>query len=457
VIADRKHVLHVARYFSSLSIRRRITYTILITFILILPAVVLSLFYFSGLLDEIEIIIETDFRVGKMANDLSMSMLDIRRYERNYILFGSSAEREKTEQLIAHIDSVLIIIQKIAPDNEEETVRELVDHFTIYSNSFRMLVEHIQQFPPEDRINTIRKKFAQNFSEFLSNYRHILSMLDTVSDAKRDSIIAAASERLDAASFERLFDIESPTEQSGQPSYIRENLEASRAAFLAVAQTLSEQSWQTVLSRKDESRRIEARAKRNILSVLILTGIISIFLITMLPVRIVRPITIFNRVLKKAGTGDFSAQAPVYTHDEIGELAANYNEVMERLRIYDKLKTVKIAAQKRIMDRLLESISIPVCIVTINQVATFYNAAFANMFGPGIPSIPPEGGLNIRYTEGLGQFSDILQENLSSSKNNVFFEVKGHDGALHPFKGRLVRNAVMELESIIIIGITGQI
>jgi len=381
-------------------------------------------------------------------------MLDIRRYERNYLVFGSAAEREKVEKLIVHADSSLKIAYEIAPESERESVQELSRHFTVYSNSFSMLVEHTLQNPPEDRINTIKNRFSKSFNEFQSNYRHILTMLNQASEAERDSIIAIASEHLDASSFDRLINIETSSDQSVLPSYIQENLDNSRQSFLLLANDLAEKSWKNVLNRKNESQRIEARAIRNILSVLILTGIICIFLVTLLPQRIVRPIKVLNRILKHAGKGDFSTQAPIYTNDEIGELAGNYNDVLDQLRLYDNLKTGKIASQKRILDRLLENLPMPVCIVTINFIAPFYNTSFAQIFGSSVPIKPPDGGLEIENIEVMNNFADELKKKMSGTKNNIFLDIHDRDGEVVKLKGRLIRNSVMELESVVIVGVS---
>lgn len=437
-----------------MSLRRRITFAILATFVLILPSVSLSLFYFSSLLEEINIIIEQDVKLERIASNLSVTMLDIRRYERNYRIFGSSTERESVEKLVADAESILKSTYEIAPDTEKELAKELSDHLTIYSNSFSMLVEHISQNPPEDRIKKIRTRLSKSFSDFQSKYRDILTKLDEATAAERDSIIANATQSMEALSLDRLINIETSSDESVQPSYIQENLDNSSQAFLDTAHNLAEESREKMNIHKNESLHIEARAKRNIISVLILTGIICIFMATSLPKKIVRPITSLNQILKKAGEGDFKAQAQTLTNDEIGDLARSYNLVIERLRLYDDLKTQKISSQKRILDRLLENLQTPVCILTANLSTFFYNTPFASIFGSSIPPKPPEGGLEIQKVEAMNDFAEKLHKNISTSVNNFFFDVSGQDDTVFKLKGRCVRNADMELESVVIVGVS---
>jgi len=451
---NNKLIFRILNYLKRLSLRRRITIAILVTFILILPSVILSLFYLSSLIGEISTITEQDVTLGRIATELSVTMLDIRRYERNYRLFGTFAERDSVEKLVTDAESMINNAYKIAPAADKILVKELSGHLTIYSNSFSMLAEHISQNPPEDRIKQIRTQLSKNLGDFQSEYRDILTKLDQASSAEIDSIILQAMKSIDTLSFDHLVNTKTSSDQSLQPSYIQENLDNSFQAFLDTTHNLANKSWGNMLTHKNESLHIEARAKRNIISVLILTVIICIFMVTLLPQKIVRPITSLNQILKKAGEGDFSAQARIHTNDEIGDLAISYNHMIDRLRFYDDLKTKKIASQKRIINRILENLQIPVCILTENLSTHFYNTAFANIFGPSFPQKPPEEGLEIGKVAEMKDFAEKLQEIIPKAVNEFSIDLTGQDGIVLKLKGRLVRNPVMKLESIIIVGIS---
>ena len=56
------------------SIRGRIALAILLTFVLVLPAVSLSLIYLTNLISSMTVITEQDVRLGRMANDLSFTI-----------------------------------------------------------------------------------------------------------------------------------------------------------------------------------------------------------------------------------------------------------------------------------------------------------------------------------------------------------------------------------------------
>ncbi len=441
-------------YLSHMSIRRRITLSIFFSFLIILPIVSMSLFYFTSLINQITVIIEKDARLGNLAAELSLTMLDIQRYEMNYRIFGSVTDHEIIEKMIARTDSTILTIREISSGPERELAGELSEHLTIYSNSFKMLVEHTSQHPPEDRIDTIKAHLSETYRDFRSNYRTILGELNkATTSAQRDSIIAKAREYMDSLSFESLLSSELPPAQSGEPEYIYENLRTSRQSFLTSAKNLSDNSWNDMQAHKRESLRIEARARRNIITVLFLTGFIGLFIVGILPRKIVRPITTLTRILKNAEEGDLSVEASIQTKDEIGELAASYNSVLARVRMYDDLKTRKIASQKRIIERILENFTEPACVVTVNLGATFYNAPFAALFGENLPSKPPEGGLPIETIAALNDFTSDIQKTFTGT-NNFSLVVTGTQGTAVQMRGRLVRNTLMELEAVVLIGVS---
>ena len=447
----RRFIKSLGNFIVRLSIQWKITLSILITFIIILPSVWLSLFYFTNLLASLTVITDRDVALGRTATELSLTMLDIRRYEINYRMFGSSTERESVEKLIAHADSLLVSANDIAPTPERVVITGLADHLGIYSNSFSMLVEHILQYPPETSIQQ-KARLSNRLNEFQSAYRDILEVLDDASPAIRDSILTRANKDIDLFSLDLL----AMSDRPGQPFYIQENLDNSRQAFLDSAHELARRGWKNMLEHREQSLRIEARAKRNIISVLILTCIVCVFMVGYLPRIIVRPITSLNRTFRKAQEGDFKAFAPVQSNDEIGDLAHSYNLMMDRLSMYDNLKTKKIASQKRAFDRFMENLDVPACIVTSDMVAVFYNTAFADIFGRSLPAKAPDGGIAIKQIETMSGFIEELRKKISETANNFIMDIADREGKPVRLKGRVVRNALMKLESIVLIGIMGE-
>ena len=442
----------IQKLFGRFSIKRRIAFAIFLSFTIILPVVLMSLFYFSSILSNIYTITENDVKLGRMATDVTIIMRDIRRDERNFRMFGNDKERENIEKNIAEVRKIIHETEQIVPREYESIVAELSNHLNIYSNTFDMVVEHISKNPPrEEVLKKIRSSVDHSFDDFLKTYRQMIESLDNASSSERDSVLAEINEKIESFSYNLFLDSAS-SGQPEQPHYIQENLENSRLNFLKSAQLLAQKSWENMEFHKEESRRIEARAIRNIITVLFITGILCIIIVTYLPRYIVKPITSLHRTLKIAEKGDYNVQAVTQTNDEIGDLVVSYNQMLRRLQLYDTIKTKKIAAQKRSMERLLDQINVPVCILNEKLNVQYYNDLFARYFDSVFPSKIPNGGFEIFNIVVLKDLFDELHKNTTSGTREFVIRIPDIHGNVRLFNGQIVRDTVMNLESVIITG-----
>ncbi|MBN1294257.1 MAG: HAMP domain-containing protein [Candidatus Latescibacteria bacterium] len=453
---NRQHEKHpvgkLKKIFGRLSIRRRITFAILFSFTIILPVVLMSLFYFSAILSNIDTITERDVKLGRMATDVAIIMRDIRRDERNYRMFGNDKEKENIETNIYEVRKIIHEAGNIVAEEDIYIIGELSNYLNIYSNTFDMVVEHVSKNAPREEIlKKIRSKVDHNFSDFQKVYRQMVDTLDNATLTERDSVLTAINEKLDSFSYD-LFLNSASSEQPEQPYYIQENLENSRLELLKSAQQLAKISWGNMEFHKEESRRIEARAVRNIVTVLFITGIFCIMMVTYLPRYIVKPITSLHRTLKIAEKGDYKVQAETHTNDEIGDLVMSYNQMLNRLQLYDTIKTKKISSQKRSMERLLEQLDVPICIFNEKLNIQYVNSCFARFFDSALPQKIPAGGFKIFDIPVLKEFYEALHKNTMSGTREFVIQVADLSGNKKSLKGQIVRDNVMNLESVIVTG-----
>ena len=81
-------------------------------------------------------------------------------------------------------------------------------------------------------------------------------------------------------------------------------------------------------------------------------------------------------------------------------------------------------------------------------------SSFISIFGSSIPPRPPEGGLNLNDFDSMEVFLEKIQKKVLNSVNDFNIEISGVDESIHAFRGRIIRNSLMELESIVLIGIS---
>lgn len=433
------------------SIRARIAFSILLAFVMILPVVALSLFYFSDLISTIHTITERDVRLGRMGDDLIFVMRDVARIERGYRVFGDENERKAIEGLIARADSIVRDARHIAPDSEHAIVTEIEHALARYRNGFSLLVFYREENPPGVPGQASNAAMARRVDDLGTALAGIWGGLKGASPVQRDSLLTETGHHLELFSLDVAGGMDA-SGRNGRITSIQRGLDTARSDFFRSAQRLSEASWRKMFDDGEEALRIDARAKRNIIFVLILTAIISFVMIIRLPGYIVKPITGLSAMLRKTAAGELSVFAPVLSRDEIANLAVSYNQAVARLRGYDDLKTKKISAQKRSIDRLIDYLNVPVCIMSRNMAAVYYNAQFTRLFGTSLPPRPPENGVDLTKIPEIQGFLEQIRKKMAQVAGDFRFSIPAEDGAEIFFRGRPVRNTALAIETVIVIG-----
>ena len=100
--------------------------------------------------------------------------------------------------------------------------------------------------------------------------------------------------------------------------------------------------------------------------------------------------------------------------------------------------TLILVGMKKDIEAFLENLQSPVCILTAE-----FLRAFSGLLS--LQDLLKEGST-------MKNFVEKLHINISTSVNNFFLDLSGQDNTIFKFKGRCVRNADMELESVVIVG-----
>ncbi len=435
-----------------LSLRRRIVLSLLFSFVLILPAVSLTLYYFSDLLTSMDVITRQDVELGQTATDMGYTMLEIQQQERAYRIFGSPEERDRIQGLLAHADTLLDRASKITPSSSRQMITDLSRALEDYRSNFGILTAYLSENPLPDRLRRLRSRLPGEVDEAARDLLGLNALLENSSPARRDSLLTLARQYADNLALDRSVITEGQGDQS--VSYLQRNIESARQKFFRTSRQLAEFAWTSMREHRETGLRIEARSKRNIIFLFILTTILFSFVIFRLPGAIIRPITGLSRIFRKAGNGEWGVHAPIPSDDEIGELAASYNQVLERMRLYDDLKTKRIATQRRFVERLIDYLNVPVCILTRNMTVLYFNSLFAGLFGASLPAKIPDGGLDITRIPEMSSFVEELRKHIAQAGGDFQFAVTDRGGAVVTLKGRPVRNATLNLESVVVVGTT---
>ncbi len=447
---------NISSIFQRLSIRMRITASILLTFALVLPVVGLSLFYYSDLLSNIKTLTERDVRLGRSASDLAFIMLDIQRRERNFRVFGDDSERVEILGLISRGDSVIQSLQPIMTDQNRGILADLSKTLSDYSGGFDALVEYVVEFPPDKRIAHIRSRMDAESGKFSGLYKKLREEIQSAKSTTRDSLLAEAVKHIDIFSLDRIASQDAGSAGNAKTLFLQQSLDSSRRVFIHTANLLAALGWANMERHKRESLRIEARAKRNILFIVILTGILCAIIVMFLPKSIVKPLKNLGAHIRGVGNGGKELDLSSFPNDEVGELAAAYVGVIEKVRHFDDLKTKKIATQKRFIERLLDYLDIPVCILTKSYFAIYMNIRFISLFGLPAQQKIPEGGLDFTAIPEMRPFIEEIRKKTGQNPGDFPFTADTPGSGVVNLRCRQVRNAALSLETLIVTGDTGK-
>lgn len=159
--------------------------------------------------------------------------------------------------------------------------------------------------------------------------------------------------------------------------------------------------------------------------------------------RLAEPLQDLIKTIKHIGEGNFSDRVRTLTNDdEVGNLADEFNKMIEKLERYEKMNLKKILYEMKKAEVIVESINEPVAVIDENMRLIIANKIFQNVFRLRFSSasrledaITDENVVkNIRslfYSENKSIDNILVVENLSGEKqyfNVVHSLIKIPDG-----------------------------
>lgn len=132
-------------------------------------------------------------------------------------------------------------------------------------------------------------------------------------------------------------------------------------------------------------------------SALIIALVFSLFLVE----RFVGPIRRFMDASRKISSGDYTVQVPVETHDELGHLAAEFNQMATQLGRFHEMNIEEIISEKNKGEAILSSIEDGLVVFDTKLKVTGINPAARRILDLGFSEA------SILQCEGIFPESDI--------------------------------------------------
>ena len=294
----------------------------------ILFALVCGLFAYKNLSK-----ITTRLKLVEVADDITNTILEVRRYEKNYLLFRDKDSVEEFEKYLSafknHIDKIKVeIIREIGTENYTMMKKSLDEYEKLFTkiNANFISQDELSTVVKTAGMNIERELNGKNLQTFLVLRRYEKNlMLDKDEKSKelflKTSVMLNSDIRIEryVMLVKRLCDL-----------YQEEN--NSMDVMRLKAREL--QSFTENLSKKERTDigRILQTSMQMLLFALIGVTVLGMITTIKLATSIANPIRRLEKITKKVAKGDFSEAIEVTGKDEIASLELSFNQMEERLQ-----------------------------------------------------------------------------------------------------------------------------
>lgn len=433
-----------------MSIRAKISVSLLVVILLILPVVGMTLHYFGQMRKKVDTIARTDAKLIDLASRIDEGMLLAKRAESNFILLRDSLYVERNQRATKGILELCTEGKEIAAD-EQAAFQDIAEQTTRYQDAFAALVGSYQGKGIQEQLSALRQGFTTKFTETMTRYNDMLAAARKESvEARRDSLINEANRYLQGFSIDDLI-VGLQSKRDPEMTLLSQILGETSENVRSLANELEQRSWRQVEQHRQESEVLVARAQRNISVVLILTILVSAYLLFILPSRIVKPISAITNIIRRAEQGDYEATAKSASEDEVGQLALFLNRMLRQVRTHDSLKTEKIFTQQKKVEALADAMTEGVLILNHEREITLVNRTLEQRLGWQSEVMDKPLGA----VDSKGELTAAVQEVLDGVRDFESKQVllQGADGKTSPFTAqiRLLRRGQAAVFAILII------
>jgi nitrogen fixation/metabolism regulation signal transduction histidine kinase len=299
--------------------RRRVAYSLGIVRLILVPVILLAVYYLFRMGWIVDRIVSVDAAVAMQAERASIVMLDAQRTERNYFLLHDPEDLKANQQTVETLQQMIQSFRNVQPQEAGSIARMKADldaYQKGMSKASRLIRESGQ--PRIDRLRGAVSAYERDLDQILrsANRRSRPSLVRELHDrtGKFDSEIAAAG-------------TEDPVLQA-----IATGLGKSAGSFLNQATALEHRSWNRVENDHDDARDLMIRAEWVLGSVSLLVLLISTWVSYVLPKEVVQPLLDLKQAVDHAAAGNYEIEFDVRGKGEVVQLANSVRDLIAHVR-----------------------------------------------------------------------------------------------------------------------------
>jgi CHASE3 domain sensor protein len=302
------------------SLRRRVAYSLAVVRVILVPVIVLAVYYLFQIGFIVDHIVSYDAPAATLAQQATIEMLDSRRAERNYLLLNDLASLQAVRESIAKIEQILEAIRDLNPSDQELTQRSL-DAIHQYRERVEMAVTVVGKpgQAPADRINAVVAAYEQDLDNLLKSARY----------KRRSQLVDELRDRVDS------FDAQiSKTVQEVSPALrqITMDLQNSGQDVLDLASQLEARNWGRIENDHRKAQRLISRAEWSLAIVSAITFLVSVWISFVLPRQVVKPLVSLKEAVDHAAAGNYEIDFDIQGEGEVVELTNSIRNLITHVR-----------------------------------------------------------------------------------------------------------------------------
>ncbi len=402
-----------------MSIRTKVTLILISIPLVIIPFVAVSLYYNNLMYNTINRM-ATYSEIARICETNSFLMLKIDGNLKNYVVLIDSN----------YIGEAMIDLNSLRELVVEGKKFDYVDEFdkiSINIGKYKALLDSLETIVSSEEIP--HKRIERDLEKYKKGYDNIMSqVLLARTNAKRDSL------REMLKTYSQSFDVSKiipEKSKNAKKTKIVKSLDNYKKTIEYQNGKILEKARKHIKEFTDIGEKYASRGARNIWTVLILTVLFIVYLVVVLPERIVIPIRRLSNLIKQVEKGDFKVAIKGFPRDEIGELVYHLSRMLLQIRKVDGLKTQKILESERKFKFVINDIREGVIVLNDELRLLMVNKSALKIVGydseaveeKSLNAIEPLQGLKSQL-EKLFSTGEKLEECTLKTKNNSQFTVK---------------------------------
>jgi len=409
----------------------KIKFALFVVAAISLGTTLLSLSFMNRMTEEIEQIVFHDVRLTELGESITSNILKARREEKNFIIYLDTL----------YIKSNRDILHRIKNDIDQAEAFSPV--FTAKLDSIETLLAGYDRL-----LSKLVLTLQENPRTLFSLQQQIIkyeAKLNALTGKQKNA--DGATPALDTDNNLPLF--YASIKLSTEKSRLFAELKTISSDLINSSESITREARSSLISHSREGLQYSVKAQRNTITLLMIAAFLLIFLIFYLPRQIFLPYRKLKRLLEAVSRGNLEVDLEeVETSGELGDLSRSFSLALNDLQKLNRLKTAKIAANKRNLIRIIEEVKEAVIIVSPDFAITQINDSAKKLLGKSEST----------DRNSLREFPDIweaLEQTIvdiyKSGRSEI--SIKLHKNFPQVKKGILIPNInrVGQLDSIIII------